>query len=64
MISPDGKKVAYFEDQGLYVIDLISGETIPVDPQTVDYSLNWSPDSGSLAFVSYRNKMLIFLYWM
>jgi len=53
--SPDGERIAYFEYQNLYVIDLLNGETIEVDTKTDGYSLDWAPDSKGLVFVSYRN---------
>jgi len=53
-LSPDGKKVAYFEGQGLYVVDLL-GETLTVDLTTDSTSLDWSPDGKRLAFISSKN---------
>ncbi len=54
-LSPDGKKLAYFEDYSLYVVDLPGGETAEIDTRTDGSSLDWSPDGGRLAFVSNRN---------
>jgi dipeptidyl aminopeptidase/acylaminoacyl peptidase len=53
-LSPDGTKVAYFDDQGLSLIDVLNGETVQVDPGNDLYSLGWSPDSRYLAFASNR----------
>jgi len=62
-LSPDGSKVAYVGDDGLFVTDIEKGDSIMVDtsqdqgdPWAFRYSPpEWSPDSRSLAFVSYRN---------
>jgi Tol biopolymer transport system component/flagellar hook assembly protein FlgD len=56
MLSPDGSRVAYFEGQELYLVDLFDGNTRKVDSQTDGISLAWSPDSRRLTFVSYRNN--------
>jgi Tol biopolymer transport system component/flagellar hook assembly protein FlgD len=53
-LSPDGKKVAYFEYPNLYIVDITSGNTIQVDTQD-EYPIDWSSDSKGLTFVSYRN---------
>ncbi|MEW6214430.1 MAG: PKD domain-containing protein, partial [Nitrospirota bacterium] len=54
-LSPDGRRLAYFEYQYLYIVDILNGETIQVDVQTDSYSLDWSPDSKGLVYVSSRN---------
>ncbi len=54
-ISPEGDKIAYVDGETLYVRDLVNGETLEVDPKVDSYSLDWSPESRRLAFVSYRN---------
>ncbi len=54
-ISPDEKKLAYFDYGSLYIKDLATGQTTLVDDYIGGYSIGWAPDSGSLAFISYRN---------
>jgi len=54
-LSPDGTKALYFEYQNLYVIDLSNGNTLMVDDNTDWYSLDWSPDSRRVLFVSCAN---------
>jgi Tol biopolymer transport system component/flagellar hook assembly protein FlgD/fibronectin type 3 domain-containing protein len=54
-LSPDGKKVAYFEEQNLNIVDLFDGNTMTVDDNTDWHSLDWSPDSGKVLFISYSN---------
>ncbi|HOX57874.1 MAG TPA: CARDB domain-containing protein [Verrucomicrobiota bacterium] len=55
-LSPDGRMVAFVEGTALRLMDLDSSVVQDVDPQLeqtwVLPSLAWSPDSGSLAFVS------------
>ena len=53
-LSPDGKKLAYFKSQELSVIDLTNNTTEQIDSMTDGHSLNWSPDSRKLAFISRR----------
>ena len=53
-LSPDGTKLAYFENEILLVRDLASGADITVDDNTDWYSLDWSGDGAKLVFVSYR----------
>jgi Tol biopolymer transport system component len=52
--APDGTRLAYTGDQGIYVADLSTGETTQVhvatDPETLFLLVSWSPDSSSLAF--------------
>jgi Tol biopolymer transport system component len=54
-LSPDGKRVAYFEFSSLYVRDLVSGATSLVDATTDWYSFDWSFDSKRLVFISSMN---------
>jgi flagellar hook assembly protein FlgD/Tol biopolymer transport system component len=53
--SPDGKKLAYFDNGSLYLTDLTTGESQLIDDNVDTYWLAWSPDGAGLAFVSYRN---------
>lgn len=55
-LSPDGDKIAYFENNSLYIVDVAGGDTILADDDTDGYSIDWSPDSRKLAFVSYGNS--------
>src|SRR5690606_194646 len=53
--SPDGGRMAVVEDRMLYVVDLVTGERIPLFQKT--YSLIysgvcWSPDGNSIALVA------------
>ncbi|MEM7828535.1 MAG: DPP IV N-terminal domain-containing protein, partial [Candidatus Aenigmatarchaeota archaeon] len=54
-LSPDGKKIAYFKDIDLYIYDIMKAATNHVATGTDGYSLDWSPDSNRLAFVSLSN---------
>ncbi len=54
-LSPDGSKIAYFQNDTLYVTDIAGDNPVEVDMQTDGYSLDWSPDSRRLAFISNRN---------
>ena len=54
-MSLDGSKVAYFEDQTLYIQDLATGSNSSVDANTDWRSVAWSRDSRKIAFVSYKN---------
>ncbi len=54
-ISPDGTKIAYFENDGIFVINLEDLNVIQIDSQTDAYSFNWSPDSKKIAYVSIIN---------
>jgi hypothetical protein len=54
-ISPDGEKLAYFEYETLYVVDLSLGDTLMVDDNTDWYSIDWSPDSKKILFISYTD---------
>ena len=53
-LSPDGKKLAYFKSQELSVIYLTNNTTGRIDSMTDGHSLDWSPDSRKLAFISRR----------
>ena len=53
--SPDGKTLAYFDSQSLYLYDLVRDDSLLVDDNTDGYGLEWSPD-GKIAFVSYRSE--------
>lgn len=57
-MSPDGTKVAYYDDYDeiLYVADLASGETVEVDFDPYWRHFEWSPDSRYLAYLSYSNS--------
>jgi hypothetical protein len=51
-LSPDGTKAAYAWDDGLYVTDLVSGQSYHVPgTNTNDYNPRWSPDGSRIAFV-------------
>ncbi len=55
-ISPDGRKVAYFSGWGLNVVDLVnSSNTGQIDSRTDRYTLDWSPDSKNIAYISIRD---------
>ena len=55
-ISPDGRKAAYFNGWGLNVVDLVnSGNTGQIDSRTDRYTLDWSPDSKNIAYISTRD---------
>lgn len=54
-ISPDGRKLTYFEGNVLYLVDLLRGTKLQLDDQTDGHSLDWPPDSSRLTFKSYRN---------
>ena len=54
-LSPDGKRLAYFDGQNLFSMDLLSGATTLADNNTDSYSLDWSPDSIRLLFISFIN---------
>jgi Tol biopolymer transport system component/fibronectin type 3 domain-containing protein len=54
--APDGEKILYVESGSLYVIDLLTRETVPVDDHLADdgtgQTVHWAPDSGRIAYVS------------
>ena len=54
-ISRDGLSVAYFDSRGLSLFDSVTGQSVLVDSQTDGYSLDWSPDSKRLAYVTTGN---------
>jgi serine/threonine protein kinase/DNA-binding winged helix-turn-helix (wHTH) protein len=51
-ISPDGKRIAYHDQTGLYLRSIDSGEThavsLPAELQTRIWDLVWFPDGGKL----------------
>ncbi len=55
IFSPAGNRLAYFKNEYIYIRDLTSGETTLVENNSDWWSLSWSPDSSSIAFVSYKN---------
>jgi Tol biopolymer transport system component/fibronectin type 3 domain-containing protein len=54
--APDGEKILFVESGSLYVIDLLTGETVPVDDHLADdgtgQTVHWAPDSDRIAYVS------------
>ncbi len=54
-LSPDGKNLTYVDNQSLYLYDLSTNTSQVVDTIINGRSIEWSPDSKKLAFVSYRN---------
>ena len=56
--SPDGKKLAYFRNNSLYVIALDSGVSKKVAEASDPHSPSWSPDGKWIAFVSGNQQML------
>ncbi len=55
-ISPDGTRVAYFEDYNLYVVNINTLEVIKIDTETDGNIVNWSPDGQKVAYVSMKNS--------
>ena len=53
-ISPDGNRLAYFDNGSLFMKDLTTGQIVLVDDNTDWYSIGWAPKSGRAVFVSYR----------
>ena len=51
--SPDGKNLAYFEDEKIYILDLATGSTLLVEDNSDWWTLQWSHDGKGLAFISY-----------
>lgn len=54
--SPDGRRIAYVGEQGIYVANADGSDPQPVthdgsDPYRSTYEVNWSPDGRSLVFV-------------
>jgi flagellar hook assembly protein FlgD len=54
-LSPDGERLAYFEEQNLYIVDLFNSDILLVDDNTDWYSVDWTTDSKRLLFVSYAD---------
>ncbi len=58
--SPDGSKVAYASDDGIYFLEVVAGNTLRLlDYGSKDYrtrSLAWSPTGQVLAFTSERKN--------
>ncbi|MEE9910342.1 MAG: gliding motility-associated C-terminal domain-containing protein [Deltaproteobacteria bacterium] len=54
-LSPDGNKLAYFIDHDLYVVRVDNLEAVGIDSSTDGNSINWSPDSKMLAYVSKKD---------
>jgi hypothetical protein len=52
IVSPDGTKVVFTDDDGLAIHDFVTGQTEPLpgtDP--TDFRMVWSPDSRKIAFI-------------
>ncbi|MFA7467893.1 MAG: hypothetical protein WCY82_06470, partial [Desulfotomaculaceae bacterium] len=59
MVSPNAAKIAFTDDQGLQILDVVSGSVSPVEPNPTmgDSSLAlgvWSPDSGKFMYMFVR----------
>ncbi|MDO9309629.1 MAG: CARDB domain-containing protein, partial [Deltaproteobacteria bacterium] len=54
-LSPDGTRVAYFDNGVLFVFDRTSSTTTLIDDNNDQWSSSWSPDGSGIAFVSYRD---------
>ncbi|MRR16957.1 MAG: hypothetical protein EG826_10920, partial [Deltaproteobacteria bacterium] len=55
-ISPDGTRIAYFENYDVYVVQAGKLQTIKIDSDTNADWISWSPDSKMIAYVSTRNS--------
>ena len=61
-ISPDGNRVAYFDNSengnynDLYMIDARSLAVVKIDSMTDGFVVNWSPDGKQLAYVSLKDE--------
>jgi subtilase family serine protease/Tol biopolymer transport system component/fibronectin type 3 domain-containing protein len=55
-LSPDGSRLAYFDNLSLSVLDLVKGTVIPVSDATDGISLSWSPDNRKLSYVSLQDS--------
>jgi Tol biopolymer transport system component len=59
-LSPDGNSIAYVQaspagDHDIFLVATVSGETVPlVQNRAEDRLLGWSPDGGSILFLSNR----------
>ncbi len=54
-ISPDGTRIAYFENYDLYVVNAGSLQTIKIDSDAREDWISWSPDSKKITYVSTKN---------
>ncbi|MEK6744612.1 MAG: CARDB domain-containing protein [Nitrospirota bacterium] len=50
-LSPDGGRLAYFQNGGLFVLDLSTGQESSIGPATDGWSLSWSPDGNRIALI-------------
>ena len=57
-LSPGGGKIAYFENNSLYIVDLAAGDTVLADDDISSGpgNIEWSPDGRKLAFAAYANE--------
>ncbi|MEA5113120.1 MAG: CARDB domain-containing protein [Geobacteraceae bacterium] len=54
-LSPDGSRLAFFEDLGLSILDLATGTITPVSGTTDGSTVSWSPDGRMLLYSSWLN---------
>ncbi|NOZ67934.1 MAG: hypothetical protein GXP46_01490, partial [Deferribacteres bacterium] len=57
-LSPDGDKIAYFDNNSLYIVDVATGDTVLVDDNIYagSGSIDWAPRGKKLAFAAYENE--------
>jgi subtilase family serine protease/fibronectin type 3 domain-containing protein len=56
-LSPDGSRLAYFDNLSLSVLDLAKGTVTPVSNATDGYYIVWSPDNTKLLYAFWENDM-------
>lgn len=54
-LSPDGSRLAFFEELGLSILDLAQGTITPVSGTTDGSTVSWSPDGRMLLYSSWQN---------
>ena len=59
-LSPDGTQAAYPGEEGLYILDLLSGESTLL-PGLSGYDLHWSPDGQRIALINANDAFGVFV---
>jgi Tol biopolymer transport system component len=57
--SPDGRWIAFFRDQQIFVMPLDGGDVRQITDGNVDAAsgFNWSPDSAHITYVTYEERL-------
>lgn len=57
--SPNGRWLAYGKDQP-FILDIKTGQNIPLDEEGLSYNFSWSPDNSKISFVFRETTIEVF----